>query len=197
MLLNSALEAVVGPAKRWRRTASRISARWTEVAIIVTATVGLSWLWSQYSKLSTLSWWYENTHVLRTSTTLPNPDYDLTTLPWTVVHPRVFEVKQGKLTLVTAAEPFAYQAYATINTGGANAADLQFDADLQKGGATIGLLQSGKWIAISSSQRIGSFADSNSAQLGYSRSVTVMIANDNPAGESWLTIKWLRLYLRK
>jgi len=40
------------------------------------------------------------------------------------------------------------------------------------------------------------FADANSAQLGYQRSLTVMIANDNPAGESRLTIKSLQVFLR-
>jgi hypothetical protein len=161
------------------------------------AAAGIWLFWSQYSNLSTLSWWYDRTHTLRTSTTLPSPDYDLTTLPWKLVHPRVFEVKQGHLTMVTDHEPFGYQAYAVLNTGGANAADIQFEADVEAGAATIGLVQSGKWIATSSSQRTGAFSDSNSALLGYGRSVTVVIANDNPAGESRLTVKSLRLYLRK
>jgi hypothetical protein len=62
---------------------------------------------------------------------------------------------------------------------------------------TIGLLQAGKWIASNSAQQAGPFGDWNSARLGYHRSLTVGIANDNPAGQSRLTIKALRLFLRK
>lgn len=175
----------------------RHSARLIDLSIVMTAVAGVWLFWSQYSNLSALSWWYANTHRLRTRTTAPNPDYDLATLPWKAVRPQVFELKPGKLGIVTDTEPFAYQAFATVNTGDADAADIQFEADLEAGGATIGLLQGGKWIAINSSQRPGPFSDSNSAQLGYHRSLTVMIANNNPAGESRLTVKSLRLYLRK
>jgi hypothetical protein len=168
-----------------------------DICVVGVAAAGIWLFWSQYSNLSTLSWWYDRTQLLRTSTTLPAPDFDLTTLPWKPVHPRVFEMKQGHLTMVTDSEPFGYQAYAILSTGGANAADIQFDAEVEVGAATIGLVQSGKWIATNSSQRTGAFSDSNSALLGFGRSVTVVIANDNPAGESRLTVKSLRLYLRK
>jgi hypothetical protein len=174
----------------------RVPARLVDLSIVVTATVGLWLFWAQYSNLAALSWWYENTNHLRTRTTQPKPDYELTTLPWRVARARVFDFNQGTLTVVSGAEPFDYQAYAIVNTGRAAAADLQFDAELQSGGATIGLLQAGKWIAVSSSKTPGVFAESNSAQLGYNRSVTLVIANDNPAGESRLVIKSLRLFFR-
>jgi len=177
--------------------ASGVWAERTALAIAITATAGLWLFWSQYSALSGLSWWYDSTQHLRTGSALLMPDYDLTTLPWKVAHARLFEAKQGELRLVTDANPFAYQAFAIISTGGASAADFQFEAQVEAGGATIGLLQSGKWIATSSSQKSGAFSDSNSAQLGYGRSVTVVIANDNPVGESRLIVKSLRLYLRK
>ena len=86
---------------------------------------------------------------------------------------------------------------ATINTNRANTAGITLEADVERGGITIGLLQAGKWIAVNSSQNIGTFSDLNSALLGFRRSLTVMIANKNPAGESRVVIKSLRLYLRK
>jgi len=159
-----------------------------------------AWLfWSQFSNLSTLSWFYERAqyvHNLRGSA-LPNPDYDLHSLPWKQTSPKLFDLQPGRLTLVTNAEPFGYQLFASVDTNGAKAADIQFDVNIESGGVTIGLLQAGKWIVNNSSQREGPFADSNSTQLGYGRSITVVIANNNPAGETRLTVNSFRLYLRK
>jgi hypothetical protein len=171
--------------------------RRTDVAMVITACAGVWVFWSPLSELSTLSWWYDRVLSVRAQGTLPDPDYDLDSLPWQKAEPRAFDVQQGQLTLVTNAEPFAYQAFATVHTNGARAADIQFEADVESGGVTIGLLQSGKWIAVSSSPQPGVFADTNSTLLGYSRSVTLMIANNNPAGETRVTLKSLRLYLRK
>ena len=168
-----------------------------DVSIVIIATAGLWFFWSQYSYLSALSWWYDNTQSLRTRTAGRTPDYDLMTLPWQLVRPRVFAASQGSMTIATSNEPFGYQAFANISTGGAAAADIQFDVDVEAGGVTIGLLQGGKWIAINSTLKPGAFVESNSAQLGYHRSLTVMIANDNPAGESRMTVKSLKLFLRK
>ena len=147
-----------------------------------------------------LSWFYDHAQYVKSlrDTPLPNPDYDLASLPWKTAQPDAFDrLPGGALALATNAEPFAYQAFASVDTKGARVADIQFEADLESGGATVGLLQSGKWIATSSSQRQGRFADANSVQLGYNRSITVMIANNNPAGRSRLTVKWLRVYFRK
>jgi hypothetical protein len=80
---------------------------------------------------------------------------------------------------------------------GANTAGVRFDADVVSGGVTIGILQAGEWIAINSSHGVGRFTDLNSALLGFRRSLTVMIANRNPDGESRVRIKSLKLYLRK
>jgi hypothetical protein len=167
------------------------------IGAVLVASFGIWLLWSQYSTLATLSRWYDSTQYLRAGTKLPAPDYDLGSLQWQTVHPRVFDVAPGRLTLVTDGEPFAYQAFAIVNTDGANAAGIQFEAEIESGGTTIGLLQAGKWIAVSSSQRPGVFAETASAQLGYGRSIMVMIANNNPSGETRLTVKSLRLYLRK
>ena len=101
------------------------------------------------------------------------------------------------MTLVTNAEPFAYQAFAILDRNGARGADVQFDATIESGGATVGLLQDGKWIASSSSQTPGRFADINAALLGSARSITLVIANNNPAGESRLRFDAIRLSLRK
>jgi len=163
---------------------------------IVTAIAGIWIFWSAYTQFSTLSWWYDRAELAK-SGALPNPAYDLASLPWQLVNPRVFDVRPGKVTLVTSDEPYAYQAFATVNRNGADAADIQFDIDVESGGTTVGLLQSGKWIASSSWTRPGTFADTNSALLGYGRSLTVVIANNNPAGQSRLILKSLRLYLRK
>ena len=165
------------------------------VAILATAAGGLWLLWSECLQLARLSWWYDSTQVLHATSS--TPDYDLTTLPWQLVNPRLFEIRQGGLTVATSSDPYGYQAYATINTNRANTAGITFEADVERGGITIGLLQAGKWIAVNSSQNIGTFSDLNSALLGFRRSLTVMIANKNPAGESRVVIKSLRLYLRK
>jgi len=165
------------------------------VAILATAAGGLWLLWSECLQLARLSWWYDSTQVLHATSS--TPDYDLTTLTWQLVNPRLFEIRQGGLTVATSSDPYGYQAYATINTNRANTAGITFEADVERGGITIGLLQAGKWIAVNSSQNIGTFSDLNSALLGFRRSLTVMIANKNPAGESRVVIKSLRLYLRK
>jgi hypothetical protein len=171
--------------------------RRVEAAAIVTAGLGAWVLWSPYSELSTLSWWYDRVELARSGVVLPQADYDLTTLPWQAAHPRAFDVKDGRMTLVTDGEPFAYQAFAIVNRNGARAADIQFDATIESGGTTIGLLQNGKWIASSSSRATGRFADTNSALLGSARSITLVVANNNPAGESRLRLDAVRLYLRK
>lgn len=175
----------------------RFGSQLTQILAIVIATAGLWLFWSQYSYLSALSWWYDNTQHFRARTTQPTPDYDLSTLPWQIARSRVFQFNEGRLTIATGAEPFAYQAYATVKTNGAAAADIQVEANLETGGVTVGLLQAGKWVAVSSSQRPGAFSDFNSARLGYGRSVTVVIANDNPDGESRLVVNTLRLFFRK
>jgi hypothetical protein len=118
-------------------------------------------------------------------------------LPWQTAHPREFEVKNRRLTLVTDAAPFGYQAFAIIDRNGANAAAFHFDVTIESGGVTIGLLQDGKWIASSSSQAPGRFVDSNSTLLGSSRSMTFVIANDNPSGESRVRVDDISLYLRR
>jgi len=99
--------------------------------------------------------------------------------------------------MMTSDEPYGYQVFATVDPGRAKAVDLLFEGDVLSGGVTIGVLQDGKWIAIDSSQRTGSFAGGNSARLTSRRPVTIMIANDNPAGASSLTVKSLRIFLRK
>jgi hypothetical protein len=169
----------------------------TDLSIIVIAIAGFLFLWSEYSHLSGLSWWYQNTQLRRERGGGLQPDYDLGSLSWKVASPRVFEVKPGSIMIVTSDEPFAYQAFATIEPRGATAAHIEFDVDVHSGGVTIGMQQGGKWIAINSTRGAGPFADGNSAQLSYHRSAAVMIANNNPAGESRLTVKSLRLFLQK
>jgi len=98
-----------------------------------------------------LAWQYDRIELARSGAILPNPDYELATLPWQTAHPHVFDVTDGRMTLVTNAEPFAYQAFAILDRNGARGVDVQFDATIESGGATVGLLQDGKWIASSSS----------------------------------------------
>jgi hypothetical protein len=167
------------------------------VAAVLTAAVGAWVLWSVFSQLSTVSWWYDRAQRVQDQAVLPNPTYDLNSLPWTVVHPRVFDVTPRGATLVSDAEPYGYQVLAVVATKGADAVDIQFDVDILSGGVTIGVQQAGKWITSNSSQRLGRFSESNTAPLGYRRSLTVVIANNNPLGETRLAIKSLRLYLRE
>ena len=170
-----------------------------DVAAVAVATIGAWLMWSLYSSAAKISWFYDRVERVKNlnANALPDPDYDLGTLPWKTASPQTFDLRPARLMLVTNADPYAYQAFATVETRRANVADIQFDAEIESGGATIGLLQDGKWIAVNSSQRRGRFADANSAELGRSRSLTVVVANDNAAGESRLTIKSLRLYLRR
>jgi hypothetical protein len=163
--------------------------------VLVVGMFGAWLLWSEYVRLARLSWWYDSTQTLLA--TAADPDYDLTTLPWQTVRPRQFDIREGELVLTTSAEPYGYQAYANISVNGANTAGVRFDADVVSGGVTIGILQAGEWIAINSSHGVGRFTDLNSALLGFRRSLTVMIANRNPDGESRVRIKSLKLYLRK
>lgn len=164
-------------------------------AIAAIAAYG-AWLFASESlKLAHLSWWYDSTQVLLAAPA--NPDYDLSTLPWQAVHPRQFAVDQGRMTLVTSAEPYGYQVFATIPANGANTAGMLFDADVERGAISIGIQQAGEWLAINSSRGIGRFADLNSALLGFRRSLTIVIANRNADGESRVTLNSLRIYLRK
>jgi hypothetical protein len=172
-------------------------ARLTDLCAIAVAVAGAWLLWSSYASLAGLSWWYESTERLRATTIHEKPDFDLHALPWHVAAAHEFEFGDEGLTLVTGTEPFTYQAYATISSSGAASADLHFDAFVESGAVSIGLLQSGKWIATSSSAGPGAFTDSNAARLGYRRMLTVVIANNNPGGESRLTVKSLRLFLRR
>jgi hypothetical protein len=174
-----------------------LASRLKDATVVIVATTGLWFFWSQYSYLSGLSWWYDNVHQLHARVVVPQPDYDLTTLPWQMIHPRTFEIAKGRLRIITNDEAFGYQVLANVKTNGANAADIQFDIDVESGGVTVGLLQAGKWIASNSATQAGQFSDWNSAQLGYHRTLTIAIANDNAAGESRLTVKALRVFLRQ
>ena len=112
------------------------------------------------------------------------------------VHPRVFEIRGGTLTLATVTSRTAIRR-ATIRANGAHTAGITFDADVERGGVTIGIQQAGEWIAINSSENPGPFSGLNSALLGFRRSLMVTIANRNAAGASQVTIKSLRVYLRR
>ena len=173
--------------------------RSADVAVVAVAAIGAWLMWSLYSSAAKISWFYDRVERVKNlnASAPPDADYVLGTLPWKTASPHMFDLRPSLLTLVTNAEPYAYQAFATVETRRANVADIQFDAEIESGGATIGLLQNGKWIAVNSSQRRGRFADANSAELGRSRSLTVVVANDNASGQSRLTIKSLRLYLRR
>jgi hypothetical protein len=178
----------------------RVVVGYGDVAAVVTAALGAWLLWSQLSTISKLSWFYDHAEYVQSlrESSLPNPDYDLGSLPWKTAAPEVFDFRPGgAMHLTTNAQPYGYQAFAAVDTNGARLADIQFEADVESGGMTIGLLESGKWIVSNASRRRGRFADANSVELGYHRSITVVIANNNPDGQSRLTVKWLRLYLRK
>jgi hypothetical protein len=164
------------------------------VFLIGIMSAGLLLFGYKYGYLSAMSEAYDYPERLRTGAI--EPSYDLATLPWHVVKPAAFTLNPGGSTLVTSDDPLAYQVTATINTGRASAADIYFDADLESGAVTIGLLQAGTWIASNSSRRTGTFSDSNSVRLGFHRSLTVVIANNNAAGTSRLFVRSLRVLLR-
>lgn len=180
-------------------TAKALWQRRADVAALGVALLGAWLMWTTYSSVSAASWYYDRLDHIRslTVTVLGDPDYDLQTLPWETVAPRRYDRAPSALALVTNEQPYGYQVLATVETKRARSADIVFNAHIQSGGATIGLLQDGRWIASNSSVRPGDFAEANTAELSRSRSITVVIANDNAAGESRLTIQSLRLYLRR
>jgi hypothetical protein len=173
----------------------RVIASWQEIGIVATAFAGVLLFGCQYEYLATLSQSHDYAERLRRGAI--QPTYDLRTLPWKIAGADVFDVNPAGATVVTSAEPAAYQAYATVNTDGAAAADLHFEANVDSGGLSIGLQQAGKWIATSSSVHAGVFSDSISAHLGYRRSLTVVVANNNSGGTSQFSLRFLRLYLRR
>ena len=157
-------------------------------------------MWSLYSGAASVEWFYdrlEHVRNLNESAALPNPDYDWRTLPWKTTSPKTFDRGASALTVVTNDAPFGYQGFAIIETKRARSVDIVFDAQVESGGATIGILQDGRWLVSNSSKRPGRFADANTAQLNRSGSLTVVIANDNENGESRLLIRSLRVYLRR
>jgi hypothetical protein len=196
-------DAVAGETSRWLSGLSRshsvrnLSGPAADVSIVIIAVAGAWLLWSQYSYLSGLSWWYANTQTIHARTAGVRPDYTVSSLPWRAAHPRMFDIRPDGMSIVTNEEPFTYEAFATIETGGARAVDVVFAADVEAGGVTIGLLQGGRWVATSSTRNGGRFEGVNSAQLSRRGSLTVVIANNNPAGQSRFSIRMLRLFLRK
>jgi hypothetical protein len=167
-----------------------------DLSTVVVAAAGFWLLWSSFAAVTTLSWWHETTNRLRTTSISEKPDYDLSNLPWQTVRPQIFQTTAGGTRLVTSREPFEYQAYATIETRRASAVDFHFDATVESGGVSIGVLQNGRWIAASSSKQPGPFTGSNAARLGLRSTITLMIANNNPGGESRIVINSFRVFLR-
>jgi len=173
----------------------RVIANWREIGIVATAVAGVVLFGCQYEYLATLSQSQDYAERLRRGEI--KPSYDLKTLSWQIASATTFDVDGDGASLVTGTEPYAYQAYATVEVGRATAADIQFEADVQSGGVSVGLLQGGKWIATTSSQHTGALSDATSARLGFNRSLTVVIANNNPSGTSHARLQSLRLYLRR
>ncbi len=161
--------------------------------------IGAWLLWSAYSTAAATASFYTRLDRIKglNEAALPNADYDLHTLPWKVASAAAFDLTSTALRVVTSAKPYDYQAFATIDTKHARTADIVFDSDIQAGGATIGFVQNGKWIVSNSATQSGRFADENTVNLGRDPSLTVVVANDNAAGESRFTIRSLRVYLRR
>jgi hypothetical protein len=195
--LNTAESPTSESAPPGARIERPFAGRWTDLAIVILAPVGLWLFWSQYSTLSAWSWAYESTENLRSGRNPVAPDYDLTTLPWQLSGPRVFTVNQGTLTLITNTDSYAYQASATVATHSADVAYLRFDGDLEAGGASVGLLQAGKWLTLASCLKPGPCSGAVWSPMRSGDSVSVVIANNNAAGESRLIVKSLLLFFRK
>jgi hypothetical protein len=151
-------------------------------------------IWSRLSELSMAPWYDLTAFAPDTS---PRPAYDLHTLPWKAAQPKAFDLGAGAGRLITSDDGFTYQVYAIVNTVGAKAVDIRFDLNIESGGATVGLMQSGNWLIWASSQNVGRFFDVLSVPLGVARSMTVVIANNNPAGESRVTLTAVDVFLRK
>jgi hypothetical protein len=123
------------------------------------------------------------------------PDYDLSRISWSSVGARRLSMRDGHLDLVTGDGPYLYQAIATVPTRHASIAHLMFKGRVMRGGITIGLIANGRWLANRSIRDTREFDDLLTAQSTDTPTLTIVVANCNPAGESIGTIDDLKLYL--
>lgn len=167
----------------------------SHAAAIATAILGFWVVLAPLAELSTLSWFYDRVRWAPAS--LPAPDFEVGTLPWKVAQPRSFTLTPAGAELVTSSDAYSYQLFAAVDTHGAKAADIQFELEVERGGATIGIQQAGRWLTTDTVSRRGVSRGANSAVLGFARSVTVVVANNNADGESRIRLRSVRLYLRR
>ena len=167
----------------------------SHAAAFVLAVLGFWVVAAPLREMAILSWFYDR--VQSSPATLPRPDFEVGTLPWKVAQPKSFTLTPAGAELVTSTDAYSYQLFASVDTHGAKAADLQFELDVEHGGVTIGIQQSGKWLTVDTTGRRGTFTGANSAALGFARSLSVVITNNNAAGESRIQMRAVRLYLRR
>jgi hypothetical protein len=122
------------------------------------------------------------------------PDYELQRLAWSVADARSAAVIDSQMQLLTGAGPYRYQATATVATNRATVAHVAFRVRVATGGITVGLVGSGGWLALQTVSAPGVFEHLITAPITGEKSITVVIANANPAGESAATIEELRMY---
>ena len=167
----------------------------SHAAVVATALFGVWIILAPLREMSTLSWFYDR--VLWAPASLPQPDFDVATLPWKVAQPKSFTRTADGAELVTSTDAYSYQLFASVDTHGAKAADLQFELGIESGGATIGIQQDGAWLTVDTTNRRGTFVGANSTTLGFGRTLSVVIANNNAEGESVIHLRSVRLYLRR
>jgi hypothetical protein len=122
-------------------------------------------------------------------------DYDLPQISWSAVDARQLSTRDGHLDLVTGDGPYLYQAMASVPIHGASFAHLAFKGRVTRGGITIGLVANGRWLANRSIRDSREFDDLLTAQPRDTPTLTVVVANCNPAGESMANLDDLKLYL--
>jgi hypothetical protein len=113
-------------------------------------------------------------------------DYDLPQISWSAVDARQLSTRDG---------PYLYQAMASVPIHGASFAHLAFKGRVTRGGITIGLVANGRWLANRSIRDSREFDDLLTAQPRDTPTLTVVVANCNPAGESMANLDDLKLYL--
>jgi hypothetical protein len=105
------------------------------------------------------------------------------------------ESRDGAVHVVTGPEPFAYQATARLPAkAGAAGYLVEFEVEIDRGGATLGLLDpAGRWIEVRSRSEPGRLIGTVRGRARAGASLTLVLANHNPKGDSSFALRRLEI----
>jgi hypothetical protein len=105
------------------------------------------------------------------------------------------ELRDGVVRVVTGPEPFAYQATARLPAkAGVTAYLVEFEVEIDRGGATLGLLDpAGRWIEVRSRSEPGRLIGTVRGRARAGASLTLVLANHNPKGDSAFALRRLEI----